>query len=743
MRKIEAEFSEEEVNSNLGDVSAPTEQRVREQAMVKKPRYMLKEHPGFEVVKFPSGQELVKAYNKYFDVEMSDLDIELHFIGKFEKMLQMKMEEPEGTSGASMKSREKKEALQAIKKRLKFHYKKAVVLISGRYSAGWNRWSDKILDLFIDEKLYKVLWGSGNCGKSAIMGLLLYVKWRVNPQGRKIILASKVTTEADTRVWSYILEIHSNSPATKLCKFKTDENKNPGIYALFYDKKSGKYIRNKRGCIALLPVKPKEKSENIGENLIGHHPSERLIVCFDEAQELMATFLESKAFSNWMTNHNKDIYAWGNPTQVSYHMKETWDLLFKLGVRGISFDKLVKFSKEAKKTGGWRWGDTEVLRFTMLDSPKDDDDEKAWAEKERKAGRSHRLVFLAGIEESREIEKNSFPNTPGYWSQVLGFPFVENELGDSKGVLTPYIVRESRMYPLVWKGGDEPVYWMGVDPSGSGRNDTTSIIVGREGMMMDGRIGVDYMNGEGLREIQKTEGKEFIDDVIENMWELSRMYKIPLSRISIETHSVGETLRYAIGRHIHDEGKWKEDSDRGENFHTFNPSAGVSDRLLFKTMGKMKPAKEICQNAVTEFWVAMRCAVISRQVFNLPQEVLEQMYSRQLIESNTTRKYRIETKDEMKKRGVRSPNSADAAVIMFEGIRARGRFGYRFVDKPGYKNKYGEEYRDAIDEKTAKQRISLVGKMFGIEERLMTHSGFGNPDKTLGIIRVSGKVEPV
>ena len=237
---------------------------------------------------------------------------------------------------------------------------------------------------------------------------------------------------------------------------------------------------------------------------------------------------------------------------------------------------------------------------------------------------------------------------------------------------------------------------------------------------MDGRIGVDLMNGNFCRKVKYVDGEDFVDTTIETMWHLSQKHNIPLKNISIETHGTGDTLRYAIQNHL-EQGKWEGQTRLG-TYHVVNPTAGASEKSLFQVLGKLKPAKEFIANAPTEYWYAVRCAFLTRQIFNVPEYILLQFYNRLLIPNTNNTKIRAETKKEMYKRGIKSPNDGDALSFMFDLIRQR-RFRYRYYKNYNYNSFYGPEYDARADRKVADKGLGIASRI------LQLGTNFGGPEK--------------
>lgn len=672
------------------------------------PKYLIPPHPGFQIMQAPNGIRAKSAYGEYYSEDTSDLSIELEQIAKWEPFL-------EKTSSRYVTQGRKK---------LKFHYKKAVALVDPKETAlGWNRWSDNILELFISNRLHKVVWGSGNCGKSRIMAILLYIKWRVRPDARMVLIASKIMKDASTRVFGYIKDIHIAAPPCPEHKLIIVESQQvKGIFRQFYDEKEGKWLRDDRACIINVPVKVDAKNAEYGANLLGKHPKDRLILAFDEAQELPSAMAGDKIFLNWYTNERLDIYAWGNPSPIDYHSPESHDLLFKLGADKLSLSSLRNKEKKAHLTTTWSWNDTQVLHLSMLDSPKDDADEVRYRVVDADGHERSRLSFLAGKVTVDTIAEKVSPTSDSWYSQVLGFPFIDTTGSTAATVLNGNMLKTTRSYPLNWRTPENARRWyMGVDPAINGHRDNASIVCGQVGLMVDGRMGIDMMNGRYCTHVKMKEGEDFTDTTIETMWSMSQELNIPINHIGIETHGVGEVLRYALARHV-EEGKWSESVRRGGSFGIVSPVASVTDRWLFKTLGNVKPAKEMCADIITEYWVAIRCAVLTRQIFNIPDLILNQFYNRHLTTVGSTLRYKVETKPQMIKRGVKSPNDGDAICNMMEIIRRNG-FPLKFYNRHSYDERYGPDYDASKEHEQFQDAMGVVSDLLNMGNNLSQYTG--------------------
>jgi hypothetical protein len=723
--------------------------------------HSIPKHPGFEIVEPSSdlkldGKLYKLAYGGLYTINTTDLEIELDEIKRLEGERRREGRgRREGGKIGEWGDLQSSPVFSSSHSSLKECYRRCVGLLSPTMANGWNAWSDLILDLFLCDSLHKVMFGSGNCGKSRTYAMLLYIKWRVNPTQRLILIASAIMADSSARVFGYLEKIHGDSPTLEkgvvAQLYKTKDH--TGIFRKFLDKATGKYVIDQHAGIVSRPVKVNAKREELGANLMGYHPEELFLISFDEGQELDGSMVRGRIYINMQTNTNVEIHAWGNPPPIRWHSPESWDMLNTLGLDKLSLIDVRKLEKEgATKTSWWKNGnDTTVLHLSMMESPKDRvGDLEGWDEK-------NRLHFLGGLDIVEKLrDRNINESSPAWYSQILGFPYIDEQGASGRlSVVTPSIVEEARRYPLVWRdegrredwrreegGGLQSstplnsspslLWFMGVDPSGTGYGDDCAISVGRVGVMVDGRRGIDLMNGRYNESIklgsswtskeerqdafERGGSEEFTDLIIGKMWEISKKLGITLGRIAIETHGCGEVFRYALQKKLKENvGMWQESRRRGESYYVINPMQAVSDRYIFQSLGKMEKANMLVSDFGSELWMAIKCAFLSKQLFNAPDKILKQLYNRGLdkggVGGSGIGKWRLESKKDMKKRGVKSPNDADALSNMIELMRVRGAFNFQFALSGGYVEKYGIVYNEEIERKKNVEMLGKVGRM--------------------------------
>jgi len=124
--------------------------------------------------------------------------------------------------------------------------------------------------------------------------------------------------------------------------------------------------------------------------------------------------------------------------------------------------------------------------------------------------------------------------------------------------------------------------------------------------------------------------------------------------------------------------------------------------------GTLVPAKELFDRKVTELWYSYRLAVQNRLIrgFNISSNVCKQFCERRVIQDEK-RKFKVEKKEDMKKRIKRSPDHADARALCHVAARKAGLSPSRgmqdsttsheiddWPDRPiQQRNSYGSQYQ--------------------------------------------------
>lgn len=103
---------------------------------------------------------------------------------------------------------------------------------------------------------------------------------------------------------------------------------------------------------------------------------------------------------------------------------------------------------------------------------------------------------------------------------------------------------------------------------------------------------------------------------------------------------------------------------------------GSPSKLQISPVDKRK-AIEVYANRVTEIWVRMKGLVREGRIRGLPTEIVKEICERRWHKAMLTssRKLKIESKVDMKARGLKSPDLADAFFVMCEVAIRNGMMG--------------------------------------------------------------------
>lgn len=128
-------------------------------------------------------------------------------------------------------------------------------------------------------------------------------------------------------------------------------------------------------------------------------------------------------------------------------------------------------------------------------------------------------------------------------------------------------------------------------------------------------------------------------------------------------------------------------SEWSSSVHFTNWGVGCTDRPSSQNDGR--PAREVYQTFVTEMYYSLREGVEAGQVKGFSREAVQQLCARFFELSG--RKYKLETKPDMKARLRYSPDNADAVVGLWEIVR---RNGVEIAGKVAFTA--ANEWRDAV-----------------------------------------------
>lgn len=104
---------------------------------------------------------------------------------------------------------------------------------------------------------------------------------------------------------------------------------------------------------------------------------------------------------------------------------------------------------------------------------------------------------------------------------------------------------------------------------------------------------------------------------------------------------------------------------------TFTGETWRQNEKKQKSVGALKTCAEVFDRFVTELWFALKWCIVADQMRGMPQEAIDEGCLRK-FEIVRGGREAVETKEEMKERGLRSPDICDSVVCCLEGARRLG-----------------------------------------------------------------------
>lgn len=539
-----------------------------------------------------------------------------------------------------------------------FHFKQIVKMLWGPKSKKpyqWDPWTDRMLEGACEEKY---LWLSGCAGsrKSTFGAVWALVNWLCAPATTLVLIASTSLTEARRRIWGQVEEYFAGG-----CESMAAMHKGASLPGKIISS-VGK-IRTEDGSqkfsdlcgIQLIAGDASHEKESLKK--IGFH-NKRVIMILDELTDLSPT-LVGAARANLTVNPFFQLLGFGNFASI-------YDPL------GVNAEPVGGWGSVTDECDQWKTNDGLCLRFDGSRSPN------------VLAGNA-RYLGQYGPDDFENHRKSLGEHSAAFWRMCRSFPCPE---ADANRVYSEADLVKGAVRDLV-KWRDIPVKCAALDPAFATGGDKAMAYFGLLGVSIDGK-----------QTLQVSEAKEFRDDV----------------RIKHENKALQVAKKFrdeCVNRGIAPENAGFDGSGGGVVFGSLLTEIW-SHRLLSVQFGgaaserpasikDRRPAKQVFQNRVSEIWFAGIDFVQSGQIKGLPAQCCAELVERRKHkQGNIISHNRIESKDEMKKRtGGKSPDNADAALVLLE--LCRERLGFRAV---GMEGKQGDVHLDW------KRRVHLANQVY-------------------------------
>lgn len=486
-----------------------------------------------------------------------------------------------------------------------------------------NQWTNDMSEGMIYNR-YCSLAGSASSGKSDAMAVYGIVNYMAAPLFTKVLLTSTTLTAAKLRVWKSVSELWLKEFPGKMVQ--------SNCLIKGYNKVN---LLSEETGLKLIPAAGSSDTE-IDQGFIGIK-QDRVIALLDELSEIPMGVLNA-CYSNLENNPHFELKAASNPNLytdpfgVFSEPKEGWstvtenDYSWKTS-RGIC----LRF--DAEKSPNIEAG--KVL-YPWL--PSDDSISMAkadYGEKSRFFYRMFKAFWFAGANEETI--------------------YTEGELIQAKANL-PIDASEydgAKFVPIMVAGGD-PAYTQG--------GDRFPVVYGQV-VNLNGQSTIEILGYEILKDdVEKDKaGRSYAS--VKLMEEICIKHSISPENFGYDMTGAGIPFRDIVVS------QWSS-LPMGVNF------GGSPSRMQISPVDK-RLASEVYSNRVSELWVRMKGLIREGRLRGLPNDMLKEICERRWHKTmvNNSRRLRIESKVDMKKRGLKSPDLADALFVLCEVVIRNGLMG--------------------------------------------------------------------
>jgi len=530
------------------------------------------------------------------------------------------------------------------------HAKRFITLVWGRPDIPekrrwqWNPNACEMIEAACEERKLS-FGGHASSTKTNFMAIWPLLNFFADPVNTICLLTSVTMKEAKRRIWGVVEEYWQDAETFY------GEALMPGklvpSQAIIRYRNPATGHQNDRSGLALVAGDPAKEKENI-QKLIGLK-APKIIVCADELSELSESIAEAFE-TNLIANNRAQFLAGANPK--SY------------------FDPWGKFSEPE---GGWnsitvetrRWrnknggltihfdGETSanVVNAVRFDSKTntlttENPSEPIW----------NGMLTLTALEEIAENEGGK--NSPGYWRMVRAFP---SPVGQTSAIYSEhdFIKYQAGGPDVQIQWTDIPIPVAGCDPAWTQGGDRAIVYFGLCGMAKDPMFGrthrilklTEFVKLDISKATKEADGEQVIRKLIE---ECKKRGVLP-NRLGFDVTGGGSPLSLLIGR------DWSND------FLKVHFGGSASDREI-SPQDKRK-GKDVYSNRVSELWHVGLPYLRAGQIKGFHPDLINDLTRRAYEKSGG--KTKVESKDDMKSRGLPSPDIGDAYHILLELCRHR------------------------------------------------------------------------
>lgn len=503
------------------------------------------------------------------------------------------------------------------------HFKNVVNFLWGKSNRVkkfvWHPWAEELLDALCDNT-YVGAAGCASSGKTELAAIWGIVNFLCAPNNTMVILVSTTLKSARQRIWGSVVQFWQAVPGLpgKLVDSQ-------GLIRLD-DGTGGNKFSDKCGLV-LVPCERSQEKDAISK-MIGLK-NKRVFLIADELSELTDSICEV-AFPGGNLTSNPYFQFVGLSNPASYYDPFGKLIEPKAGWASINVD-----------SERWDTNFGVAVHFDALKSPN------------VLAGKTL-FPFLPTQQKIDDALKANDPNSARFFRMMRGF-FCPEAAEDRIYSESDFIKFEADK-PIIWASPGTKV--AALDPAFTNGGDRSVLYFGTYGTNKDGLPALCFDGYEILNEdvTNKTEPRSY--QIAKKFRRLCEDRDVRPENAAFDATGAGITFGDVV-RVV-----WSD------KVHRISFGGAASDKPA--SISDNTPAKERYSNRVSEIWFSAKQLFRGRQLGGISPDLAKELCARKFYERNS--KLCVEPKEQMKSHFGKSPDLADAALMLV--LLCQTRFGF-------------------------------------------------------------------
>jgi hypothetical protein len=507
------------------------------------------------------------------------------------------------------------------------HLQEAITLLwnwGGKERIQFNPWFDKTLEEACNER-YLAVAGCSSSSKSFAGAVFVWVNWLADPLNTLGLVTSTSVSAAKKRIWKSIVQLFGWLPP----EWKKKAKLKPSLNMIHYVPPDGS-IPHDGASISLVAAEPKQEASAVAK-LIGLKNT-RVIMIADELAELSPAVLA--AVDNLESNPEFWMLGLSNPKSID----DPFGLFCEPEDGWESIDE---------GTFEWKTKMGKCIRFDCLQSPNYTEDEVIY-------------TFMLTREKIERAKQRLGETSARFFRFYRGF-FPPSGAED---VLYSEVDFRAYMRKTVEWGSVPPIKVAGLDPSFSSEGDRTILAIGLLGKDTQGVWTLEYQGRRLITENAADKTNPRSAQICAKLKKILDDEKIEYRNFAVDNTGGGRSFSDWLTTHLSKDILRIEFGGKASEM-----PVTANDRI---------PASKKFFNRIAELWGVGQEFLRGGQFagFEKDKDLMVEMKSRRFdtVKGGDGERIRVEKKKDMKKRTGRSPDVADAVMVMIDLCRQRHHF---------------------------------------------------------------------